>query len=605
MAESSGGSKKKSDFSPDSTARPGAGELRGRAEENASAQGWRDVDSQSQEETRRMLHELRVHQIELQMQNEQLRATQDELEASRARYIDLYDLAPVGYCTLSEEGIILEANLTLATLLGVARNALVMRTLGLFIFEGDQDAYYRHRRHLLVVDPAGWEQAGQPEACELRMVKEDGGLFWALLESSAVQGDNDTRVLRVAISDITRRKRAEEEREKLQAQLSQTQKMETIGRLAGGIAHDFNNLLTVINGQSELTLEELAVDDPVREQIEEIHSAGKRAAALTRQLIAFSRKQILQPRVLDLNRVVGGMRSMLERLVGETVEVRVDVSGDSATVRADPHQLEQVIMNLAVNAREAMPNGGRLQIETAAVEGEESSAGLNREAPARPYVMLSVSDSGVGMDEATRQRIFEPFFTTKGHGTGMGLSMVEGIVAQSGGRIEVVSEPGRGTTFRIYLPAAAADASQAVESAPVPALQGRGTLLVVEDQAEVRNYATAVLKKYGHRVIQAANGDEALTIFEQEGRRIDMVLTDMVMPGKSGRELIAELRKIRPRIKALFMTGYTDDIAMQKGSLEEGTEVLHKPFSPEELARRVHELLEVPGDGVAGAGGGG
>jgi PAS domain S-box-containing protein len=603
MAEFSGGSKKRPDISPDLTAGPGAGELRGRAEENVSAQGWRDVDSLSPEETRRMLHELRVHQIELEMQNEQLRATRDELEASRARYFDLYDLAPVGYCTLSEKGIILEANLTVATLLGVARNALVMRSLGEFIFEEDQDAYYHLRRHLLGADPAGLGQAGQPEACELRMVKGYGSLFWAQLETSVVWSENGTRVLRVVISDISRRKRAEEEREKLQAQLSQTQKMETIGRLAGGIAHDFNNLLTVINGQSELTLEELAVDDPLREQIEEIHSAGKRAAALTRQLIAFSRKQIMQPRVLDLNRVVAGMRSMLDRLVGETVELRVQVSAGSATVCADPHQLEQVIMNLAVNAREAMPSGGRLLIETCAVERQESSAGLNREAPARPYVLLLVSDSGVGMDEATRQRIFEPFFTTKGHGTGMGLSMVEGIVVQSGGRIDVVSEPGRGTTFRIYLPAAAEDASQVEEAAPALALAGSANVLVVEDQAEVRNYATAVLKKYGHRVVQAANGDEALTIFEQEGRRIDMVLTDMVMPGKSGRELIAELRKIRPGIKALFMTGYTDDIAMQKGALEEGTEVLHKPFTPEDLARRVHELLEVPGDGVAGAGG--
>jgi PAS domain S-box-containing protein len=603
MAESSGGSKKRSDFSPDSTARPGSGELRGRAEENASAQGWRDVDSLSPEETRRMLHELRVHQIELEMQNEQLRATREELEASRARYFDLYDLAPVGYCTLSDKGLILEANLTVATLLGVSRRALTTQVFSGFIFKEDQDAYYHHRRHLLAAGPQGLEQAGPTEACELRMVKQGGELFWALLETSAVQGEGGTRVLRVIISDVTRRKRAEEEREKLQAQLSQAQKMETIGRLAGGIAHDFNNLLTVINGQSELTLEELAADDPVREQIEEIHSAGKRAAALTRQLIAFSRKQILQPRVLDLNRVVGGMRTMLDRLVGETVEVRVEVSERSATVCADPHQLEQVIMNLAVNAREAMPNGGRLLIETSAAERKESSAGWNREAPARPYVMLAVSDSGVGMDEATRQRIFEPFFTTKGHGTGMGLSMVEGIVVQSGGRIEVVSEPGRGTTFLIYLPALAEEASQAEEATPALALAGNANVLVVEDQAEVRNYATAVLKKYGYRVIEAANGDEALTIFEREGPRIQMVLTDMVMPGKSGRELVAELRKIRPRIKALFMTGYTDDIAMQKGALEEGTEVLHKPFSPEELARRVHELLEAPGDGVAGAGG--
>jgi PAS domain S-box-containing protein len=510
--EDSGGTKKKADSSPDSTMRPESAELRGLAERNAKAPGSEDTDNLSPEETRQMLHELRVHQIELEMQNEQLRATREELEASRARYFDLYDLAPVGYCTLSEKGLILEANLTFAALLGVARNTLAGQAFSGFVFKEDQEVYYRQRRHLLKIPPAGLELTGQPPAWELRLVKKDGARFWAQLEASAVWSEDGTRILRVAISDITMRKRAEEEREKLQAQLSQAQKMETIGRLAGGIAHDFNNLLTVINGQSELTLAELAADDPLREQIEEIRSAGERAAALTRQLIAFSRKQILQPRVLDLNRVVAGMRSMLQRLVGETVELCAEVSAGNATVRADPHQLEQVILNLAVNAREAMPNGGRLLIETAAVDREESSVGLNREAQVRPYIMLAVSDTGVGMDEKTRQRIFEPFFTTKGHGTGMGLSMVEGIVAQSGGHIDVISAPGCGTTLRIYLPAPAEEASQADEAAPALALAGNANVLVVEDQAEVRNYATAVLKKYGHRVIEAANASEALTI---------------------------------------------------------------------------------------------
>ncbi len=329
------------------------------------------------------------------------------------------------------------------------------------------------------------------------------------------------------------------ERKALEAQLQQAQKMESIGRLAGGVAHDFNNLLTVINGYSQLLLGKLSPGDPLRANLEEIHKAGERAAGLTRQLLAFSRKQVLEPRVLDLNQVVEEMRPMLERLVGEDVEVRVELNAEAGTVRADPHQLEQVVMNLVVNARDAMPGGGKLLIETARVERDESYAQSHPEARAGRYVMLAVSDNGVGMDEETRQRIFEPFFTTKevGKGTGLGLSMVQGIVAQSGGYINVYSEPGQGTTFKIYLPALAEAVADAGRPAAVPALGGKETVLVVEDQAEVRNYAVAVLKAYGYRVITAENAGEALLLCERERGRIHLVLTDVVMPNVSGREL--------------------------------------------------------------------
>jgi PAS domain S-box-containing protein len=417
-----------------------------------------------------------------------------------------------------------------------------------------------------------------------------------------IRDDNGTSLYIAAFGrDIADRKRAEAEKAKLEEQLFQAQKMESIGRLAGGVAHDFNNLLTVINGYSQLALSEVARSERLWSSLDEIRKAGERAVGLTRQLLAFSRKQILKPRVLDLNRVVMDLRPMLERLMGEDVEVRVALEAAHGTVRADPHHLEQVIMNLAVNARDAMPAGGKLLIETAAVELDASHARLHPELNAGRYVMLSVSDSGLGMDEATRRRIFEPFFTTKpsGHGTGLGLSMVQGIVVQSGGHISVYSEPGLGTTFKIYLPAVAEAETVAVMPAGVAALAGNETVLVVEDLAEVRDYAAAALKAYGYRVIQAGNAGEALLICEREFDRIHLVLTDVVMPDLGGPELAIQLKKLRPGIKVLFMSGYTDKAISINGGLDERVQFIEKPFSPEQLARKVRAALGPAGDSGA------
>jgi two-component system, cell cycle sensor histidine kinase and response regulator CckA len=393
--------------------------------------------------------------------------------------------------------------------------------------------------------------------------------------------------------DITERKRAEAEKAKLEEQLFQAQKMESIGRLAGGVAHDFNNLLTVINGYSELVLSKLKPADPLHYSIGQILKAGENAAGLTRRLLAFSRKQILQPRVLDLNVVVEEMRPMLERLVGEDVEVSVLLGAESGTVRGDPHQLEQVILNLAINARDAMAEGGKLRIETANVEVDQSHDPSHAKVRAGRYVLLTVSDSGAGMDAETRQRIFEPFFTTKvaGQGTGLGLSMVEGIVAQSGGTIRVHSEPGMGATFQIYLPALSETGRDASLPATVPALGGSETVLVVEDQKEVRNYAVQVLEAYGYRVIQAESAGEALRYCERERGRIDLVLTDVVMPDLSGVELARQLEKVQPGSKVLLMSGYTDDVIVRQGVVDEAVHFIEKPFSPEELARKVQAVL--------------
>jgi len=415
---------------------------------------------------------------------------------------------------------------------------------------------------------------------------KDGHRFPVEISASLLQFENTEYVVSF-VRDITEQKRGESERDRLQNELAQSQKMESIGRLAGGVAHDFNNLLTVINGYSRMALAELRWEDPLRIQLAEINKAGERAAELTKQLLAYSRKQVLQARVLDLNRIVIDMESMLGRLVGEDVELRLKLSRENPLVQADPHQLEQVIMNLAVNAREAMPEGGQLGIETGLVELKGRGLQALPEAVPGRYAVLRVSDTGAGMDEATRQQIFEPFFTTKGQGTGLGLSMVQGIVAQSAGYIQVESEPGRGTTFEIYLPAQAEARAEAEKPMTIQALRGRETVLVVEDQADVRDYTVAALKGYGYRAIAAANAGEALIICEQEGARIDLVLTDVVMPHMNGWELVERLAKLRPGIKALYMSGYAE----QARALGEGTHFIEKPFSPESLARRIRGAL--------------
>jgi len=391
-----------------------------------------------------------------------------------------------------------------------------------------------------------------------------------------------------------RQRLAEQQREILRGQLAQAQKIESIGRLAGGVAHDFNNQLTVINGYSAMALRALKADDPLRGQLLTILKAGEHAAGLTRQLLAFSRKQILQPKVLNLNDVVSGMRSMLGRLVREDVEIRYALSGAAASVSADPHQVEQVIVNLAINARDAMPNGGRLLIETAILERDEDSARSHPDAHPGRYAMLAVSDTGIGMDEATREHIFEPFFTTKpvGEGTGLGLSMVQGIVAQSGGYIEVSSTVGLGTTFRVYLPALAEDAAGSGKPPSPAATPGGGeTILVIEDEASVRGFVSTVLEEYGYRALEAATADEALKILQMEGTKIQLVVTDVMMPHMSGTEFAARARKVWPDLKCVFMSGHSDDLVLRHGVTERGAAFIQKPFSPDELAKKLREVL--------------
>lgn len=388
------------------------------------------------------------------------------------------------------------------------------------------------------------------------------------------------------------------EREK-EEQLRQSQKMEAIGKLAGGVAHDFNNLLTAITGYSDLSLRHLDKTDRLYRNLQEIKKAGERAAGLTRQLLAFSRKQVLQPKVLDLNAVIVDLNKMLQRLIGEDIDMMLMLKPDLGKVKADPGQIEQILMNLLVNARDAMPVGGKLTIETANLYVNEQSAHGHPSVPQGCYVVLSVSDTGCGMDIATQERIFEPFFTTKevGKGTGLGLSTVYGVVQQSGGDVWVESEVGKGTTFKVYLPREdeLAESVEVETETVIPA--GTETVLLVEDETIVRKMTKEILQLSGYQVLEASNGQEALMVCEQHHDPVHLMLTDVVMPLMSGRELAEHLAQRRPEIKVLYMSGYTDDAIVHHGVLEKGTAFLEKPFTPNGLSRKVREVL----DGSKGA----
>ena len=396
------------------------------------------------------------------------------------------------------------------------------------------------------------------------------------------------------------------ERRQLEEQLRQAQKMEAIGKLAGGVAHDFNNIVTIITGYSDMLLSQIGPEDPMRRALEQIKKAGDRAHSLTRQLLAFSRRQMLQPKVLDLNAVVTNLEPMLQRLIGENIELATVMKPGLGQVRADPGLIEQVIMNLAINARDAMPQGGKVLIETDNVVLDEAYARLHLPTQPGSYVCLAMSDTGCGMDAATQSRIFEPFFTTKekDKGTGLGLSMVYGIVKQSDGYIWVYSERGQGTTFKIYLPRVVAPADSVQPATHWSALpQGMETVLLVEDEPEVRWLVRDMLQRLCYTVLEARHGIEAQVLGVQHQGPIHLLITDVVMPQMSGREIAERLTSEHPETKVLYMSGYTDDAVVRHGVLTADIAFLQKPFTPEALARKVREVLDGPTSG-SGAGNG-
>ena len=447
-----------------------------------------------------------------------------------------------------------------------------------------------------IAEAAAAFESGNGGISQYRLVARDGRILWVEARTTVVKNAEGRPVgMRGVMMDITAGKETDRAKSQLEEELRQAQKIESIGRLAGGVAHDFNNLLTAINGYADLMLEDLAEDHRWRGAVTEIRRAGERAADLTGQLLAFSRRQLLQPRVLDLNVLVTESTKMLKRLLGEDIEVITSLDPTLGHVTADAGQLHQIILNLAVNARDAMPRGGQLTIETQNVVLDEEQ--LHLSLPPGAYVLLAVSDNGSGMDQETLSRIFDPFFTTKEStkGTGLGLSTVYGIVKQSGGSIFVYSEPGRGTTFKIYLPRSDKAVSATTEPrVEVDTLRGSETVLVVEDEEAVRKLIEQALRKYGYRVIEATNGAEALRVCENHDPPIRLMVTDVVMPGMSGRELAARVREQLPDLRVLYMSGYTDDTVIRHGLLDASMFFLQKPFTPSALARKVRETLDQP-----------
>jgi PAS domain S-box-containing protein len=405
------------------------------------------------------------------------------------------------------------------------------------------------------------------------------------------------------LADITAAKAEEQHRARLEESLRQAQKMESIGRLAGGIAHDFNNLLTAISGNTSLALLEAAAGSPQRELLQEVKQAAESAARLTTQLLTFSRKQVIDPQSVDLNESVGQLEGMLKRLLGEDIRVAVLLEAKHPWVTIDVSQAEQIIINLALNARDAMPSGGELTIETSNVSLDEAFCGRHAGVQPGPHVRIAVSDSGAGMTEAVRGQIFEPFFTTKpgGKGTGLGLAMVYGAIKQNGGAIEVYSEPGRGTTFKLYLRCAAAAASSPRVSVPHGLPRGTETIALVEDEDVVRAFAVRLLTRQGYRVLAFSNGEQALTALAESSEPVHLMLTDVVMPGMNGRELARRIQAVRPSLRVLFSSGYTENVIVQHGVLEPGIAFIAKPYSTESLTARIRELLDGPDPRDSGA----
>jgi len=511
------------------------------------------------------------------------KAREETLSRTEQKYRRIFENAVEGIFQINREGFFIAANPALAKMLGYdSPEELTISAAGA---TGKVDAGSARRAEFtdrLVQD-------GGAVGYECELVRQDGRRIQVSVNARAVRDETgEIHCYEGTVEDVTDRRLLEE-------QYRQAQKMEAIGKLAAGVAHDFNNLLTVIIGYSGMYVETLRPEDPLYEPLKQIHNAGEHASALTRQLLAFSRKQVLKPVVLDLNSILAGMEPMLRRLIGEHIALTSHPDSNLWLVEADRGQLEQVVMNIVINARDAMPQGGKLLLETKNVVLDEGYAQMHAHVPRGEYVLLAVTDTGSGMDPAVKARIFEPFFTTKGptKGTGLGLATVYGIVKQSGGHVEVYSEVGQGTTIKIYLPR---DRSGAISAADVPANQeglgGTETILLVEDEDGVRSIAKAILQRQGYTVIEARNGDEALMVCNSYSKPIALLLTDVVMPHMGGRQLGEKVLQLRPKMKMLYMSGYTDDAIVLHGVLESGTPFVQKPFSAGGLARKVREVLD-------------
>jgi PAS domain S-box-containing protein len=600
--------------------------LRQRAEKK-SQQIPKNLAAATLEGALQLLHELQVHQIELEMQNEELRRTQLKLEASRARYFDLYDLAPVGYFTLDDKGMILEANLFTARLLRVERQSLVAKPLTSFILPEDQDIHYRHRQQL--------QETGSPQVFEIRMLRAEAPPFWARLEMVTGADTDGAFSRRVVMSDINDRKCAEEalrhaygaleqrviertleleasneelrrqidERTRaLQAkaqsdtQLQQAQKMEAVGLLAGGIAHDFGNILACIVGNNYFLLEGLKPGHPLRPYCLEIKRSSEVAATLTHQLLGVSgNRGVNQNSVLDPNSVIMAMAKMLRRLLGDNIQIDLDLHPAVWSVKMDSGQLEQIVMNLAVNARDAMVQGGLLTIvsKNLLVKNGADSLDPTALAPGR-YVALEFRDTGIGMDAAVLSRLFEPFFTTKGpgRGTGLGLSTAKSIIQEYHGSISVESEPGRGSVFRVYLPSVKGGAEAMLRGPAVKkSKRGHEAVMVVEDNGSLIDILKLTLEGGGYSVFPMDSAEKALSQTGKIKKRIDILLTDVVLPGMDGVDLAKRLKELWPGLRVVYMSGYPGNALAPIAGFGDCV-FLEKPFSPRQLLDTLRKVLD-------------
>jgi hypothetical protein len=509
----------------------------------------------------------------------EIKRNEQALRRSEARYRSLVQSSVYGIYRSSLEGRFLDVNPALITMLGYGSAEEVL------LLDPEKDVFANAEEHARLIED--FRRTGRLDGIELKWKRKDGAAITVRISGRAVSSaDEPADVLEAIAEDVT-------DRRVLEDQFRQAQKMEAVGRLAGGVAHDFNNLLMVISGYAEVMLSGLGPDDVLREKAQAIQQASDRATTLTRQLLAFSRKQLLELKVVDVNAIVQDMERLLRPLIGETVEFAAQLTPEAAHTRADAGQLEQVLMNLVVNAKDAMPSGGKLTMHTRnIVVDEKFRRGQTFIRPGN-YVLLSVRDTGMGMDKETQSRIFEPFFTTKekGKGTGLGLSTVYGIVKQSGGYVMVQSEEGHGTTFDIYLPRVEGVAEKHVPPAAQKILGGSETVLLVEDEESVRHLVRDTLAARGYRVVEAENGEAGIAAAALHKGAIDLVITDVVMPGMGGRELIKQLARSRPETKVLYLSGYTEDAIISEGTIERGAAFLQKPFTLQNLSRKVREIL--------------
>jgi PAS domain S-box-containing protein len=509
----------------------------------------------------------------------EIKRNEQALRRSEARYRSLVQSSVYGIYRSSLEGRFLDVNPALIAMLGYASAEEVL------FLDPEKDVFAQVEEHTRLIDE--FRRTGRLDGIEVQWKRNDGNTITVRISGRAVSSaDEPADVLEAIAEDVT-------DRRALEDQFRQAQKMEAVGRLAGGVAHDFNNLLMVISGYAEVVLAELGPHHRLRDKALAIQQASDRATTLTRQLLAFSRKQLLELKVVDVNAIVSDMERLLRPLIGEDVEFLTSLTNEAAHTRADAGQLEQVLMNLVVNAKDAMSGGGTLTIQTEKMvvdDGHRRGATFIRPGD---YVMLSVSDTGMGMDKETQSRIFEPFFTTKekGKGTGLGLSTVYGIVKQSGGYVMVQSEEGRGTTFHIYLPRVEGVAERHPVPVALTALGGTETVLLVEDEESVRQLVRETLAAKGYRVVEADNGESGVAVAAKHQGKIDLVITDVVMPGMGGRELVKQLAQTRPETKVLYLSGYTEDAIVSEGTIESGAAFLQKPFTLQNLSRKVREVL--------------